>query len=78
MMIWNMKLWKIRNFRWKSPSVWANDQWIRNWWQQWVRKESINAIQNPEIGSDQFKEISDDDGSNAENDELEQESMCFK
>ena len=47
-------------------------------WRQWVRKDSINAIQNPEIASDQVEEISDDDGSNDENDELKQESMCFK
>ena len=43
-----------------------------------VREDSINAIQNPEIASDQVKEISDDDGSNDENDELKQESMGFK
>ena len=30
------------------------------------------------LQSDQLEEISDDDGSNDENDELEQESMCFK
>ena len=47
-------------------------------WRQWVREDSINAIQNPEIASDQVEEISDDDGSNDENDELKQESMGFK
>ena len=30
------------------------------------------------LQSDQLEEISDDDGGNDENDELEQESMCFK
>ena len=45
-------------------------------WQQRVREDSINAIQ--EIASDQVKEISDDDGSNDENDELKQESTSFK
>ena len=39
-------------------------------WQQWVREDSINAIQNPEIASDQVEEISDDDGNNDKNDEL--------
>ena len=34
--------------------------------------------QNPENASDQVEEISDDDGSNNKNDELEQESMGFK
>ena len=33
---------------------------------------------NPEIASDQVEEISSDDGSNDENDELEQEIMGFK
>ena len=47
-------------------------------WRQWVREDSINAIQNPEIASDQVEEISDDDGSNDENDELKQDSMGFK
>ena len=47
-------------------------------WQQRVREYSINAIQNPGIASDQVEEISDDDGSNDENDESEQESMGFK
>ena len=48
-------------------------------WQQQVREDSISAIQNPEIASDQVKEISnDDDGSNHKNYELEQESMGFK
>ena len=47
-------------------------------WRQQVRKDSINSIQNPEIARDQIKEISNDDGSNDENDELEQESMGFK
>ena len=32
---------------------------------------------NPEIASDQVEEISNDDGSNDENDELEQEIMGF-
>ena len=47
-------------------------------WQERVREDSINAIQNPEIASDQVEEIPDDDGSNDEDDGLEQESMCFK
>ena len=47
-------------------------------WRQQVRKDSINAIQNPEIASGQVEEISDDDGSNDKNDELKQECMCFK
>ena len=47
-------------------------------WRQRVRKNSVNAIQNPEIASDQVEEISDDDGSNDENDELKQESMGLK
>ena len=47
-------------------------------WRQRVKEDSINAIQNPEIASDQVKEISDDDGNNDENDELKQESMGFK
>ena len=47
-------------------------------WRQRVREDSINAIQNPEIASDQVEQISDDDESNDENDELEQESMGFK
>ena len=47
-------------------------------WRQRVREGNINAIQNPEIASDQVKEISNDDGSNDENDELERESMGFK
>ena len=38
-------------------------------WQQQVKEESINAIQNPKIASDQVEEISDDDRSNDENDE---------
>ena len=42
-------------------------------WQQQVREESINAIQNPEIASDQVEKILDDD--NDKNDELEQEIM---
>ena len=46
-------------------------------WKQWVREDSINAIQNPEIASDQVEEISDDDGSNDEN-ELKQDRMGFK
>ena len=37
-------------------------------WRQRFREDSINAIQNPEIASDQVEEISDDDGSNDEND----------
>ena len=45
---------------------------------QQVREDSINAIQNPEIASDQVEEIPDDDGSNDENDDLEQESMGFQ
>ena len=44
-------------------------------WQQQVREESINAIQNPEIASDQVEKILDDDRSNDKNDELEQEIM---
>ena len=47
-------------------------------WQQQVREESINAIQNPEIASDQVEKILDDDRSNDKNDELEQEIMGFK
>ena len=47
-------------------------------WRQRVREDTINAIQNPEIASDQVEEISDDDGSNDENGELKQESMGFK
>ena len=47
-------------------------------WRQRVREDSINAIQNPEIASDQVKEIYGDDGNNDENDELKQESMGFK
>ena len=45
---------------------------------QRVREDSINAISNSEIASDQVKEISDDDWSNDKNDELEQESMGFE
>ena len=45
---------------------------------QRVREDSINVIQNQEIASDQVEEIFDDDGSNDENDQLEQESMSFK
>ena len=45
---------------------------------QRVREDSINVILNQEIASDQVKEIFDDDGSNDENDQLEQESMSFK
>ena len=47
-------------------------------WRQRVREDSINAIQNPTIASDQVEEIFDDDGSNDENDELKQESIGFK
>ena len=47
-------------------------------WRQRVREDSINAIQNPEIASDQFEEISNDDGSNDKSDQLEQGSMGFK
>ena len=47
-------------------------------WRQRVREDSINAIQNPEIASAQVEEISYDDGSNDENDELDQEIMGFK
>ena len=47
-------------------------------WRQRVREDSINAIQNPEIASNQVGESSSDDGSNDENDELEQESMGLK
>ena len=45
---------------------------------QRVREDSINAISNSEIASDQVEEISDDDGSNDKNDELEQESLGFE
>ena len=45
---------------------------------QRVREDSMNAIQNPEIASDQVEEISDDDESNGENDELKQKSKGFK
>ena len=51
---------------------------IRQFRRQRVREDTINAIQNREIASDQVKEISDDNRSNDENDELEQESMTFK
>ena len=47
-------------------------------WGQRVRENSINVIQNPEIASDQVEEISNDNWSNDENNELEQESMGFK
>ena len=47
-------------------------------WRQRVREDSMNAIQNPEIASDQVEESSDDDESNGENDELKQESKRFK
>ena len=47
-------------------------------WRQQVIEESINAIQNPEIASDQVEKILDDDRSNDKNDELEQEIMGFK
>ena len=47
-------------------------------WRQRVREDGINAIQNPEIASDQVEEISDDDRSNDKNDELRQESMGYK
>ena len=47
-------------------------------WRQRVREDSVNAIQNPEIASDQVEESSDDDESNGENDELKQESKRFK
>ena len=46
-------------------------------WREQVKKDTINAIQNPENASDQVEEISNDDGSNDYNDELEQESMGF-
>ena len=44
-----------------------------DWWQR-VREDTVNAIQNLEIASDQVEGISDDDGSNDENNELEQEN----
>ena len=47
-------------------------------WRQRVRKDSINVIHNPEIASDQVKDISNGGGSNKEDDELEQEGMGFK
>ena len=47
-------------------------------WRKRVREDSINAIQNPEIASDQVEERSDDDGSDDKNDELRQESMGYK
>ena len=47
-------------------------------WRQRVREDRINAIQNLEIASDQVEEISYDEGSNDENDKLEQEIMGFK
>ena len=59
-----------------SQFVWINEFEV-NWWQQ-VREDSITAIQNPEVASNQVEEILDDVGSNDENDELEQESMGFK
>ena len=46
-------------------------------WRKQVRKDSIDAIQNPENASDQVEQISNDYGSNDNNDELEQESMDF-
>ena len=46
-------------------------------WREQVRKDSIDAIQNPENTSDQVEQISNDYGSNDNNDELEQESMDF-
>ena len=46
-------------------------------WREQVRKDSIDAIQNPENASDQVEQISNDYGSNDNNDELEQESMDF-
>ena len=42
------------------------------------QRSGINEIQNPEIASDRVQEISNDEGSNDENDELKQESMGFK
>ena len=47
-------------------------------WRQRVREDIINRIENPEIASDQVKEISTDDESNDKNDELQQESIGFK
>ena len=35
-------------------------------WRQQVKEDSINAIQNPKIASDQTEEISDDDRGNDE------------
>ena len=46
-------------------------------WREQVRKDSIDAIQNPENASDQVEQISNDYGGNDNNDELEQESMDF-
>ena len=65
-------------FRQKCSSVWANNPWIQNPWIQWVKEDSIKAIQNPEIESHQVKEISNDDGSNDKINVLEQENMGFK
>ena len=70
---------RIRQFRRKCSSV--SEPMINEFeidWRQRVREDRINAIQNPEIASDQVEEISYDDGSNDENDELEQEIMGFK
>ena len=41
-------------------------------------KTTLMQLRIKKLQSDQLEEISDDDGSNDENDELEQESMCFK
>ena len=47
-------------------------------WQQQVREDSINAIQNSEIATDQVEDVPHDEGSNYKNDKLEQEIMGFK
>ena len=47
-------------------------------WQQQVREDSINAIQNSEISTDQVEDVPDDEGSNYKNDKLEQEIMGLK
>ena len=40
--------------------------------------KTLMQLRIKKLQSDQLEEISDDDGSNDENDDLEQESICFK
>ena len=68
----NISAAKYANFNENLP---ASEPMINEFdidWRQLVREDSINAIQNPETASNQIEEISDDDGRNDENDELEQ------